>query len=150
HPSLRIEQEGVFLGRNLAQYTFLLDPEGRVIADALLYRVDAERYMLTTSPMRAARVESWLTQLLTGQSAVDLEVPERRLPSRLTLRRLDNAPGRDGTVVLGLAGPSAAAVLRTLADGADDRRAIARLRRFTLTSARLAGHSCTVARTGHT
>jgi glycine cleavage system aminomethyltransferase T len=72
------------------------------------------------------------------------------LPNRVRIRRVDNVSGPDSLAVLGLAGPNAASVLRALADGAEDRRAIGRLRRFTLASVRLAGQTCTVARTGHT
>jgi glycine cleavage system aminomethyltransferase T len=95
-------------------------------------------------------VEAWLGQALSGHCAIDLAVPSRALPNRVRIQRVDNIAGPNSLVVLGLAGPNAATVLRALADGAEDRRAIGRLRRFTLASVRLAGQVCTVARTGHT
>lgn len=139
-----------FLARHAAQYTFLLDPRGELLGDALLYRVEDDRYWLTTTPFRAFQVRYWLEEALAGRCLLDQDVPERSLLTSVTLRDLRNAPGVDGRVVLGLAGPNAPAILRALADTAEDRRAVGRLRGFTLAFIRLAGTSAMVARTGHT
>lgn len=139
-----------FLARNAVQYTFLLDPRGELVGDALIYRVDADRYWLTTAPSRSFRVTHWLSEALAGRCLVDPEVPNRTLPSNLSLRDLRNAADSEGRVVLGLAGPNAPAILRALADTAEDRRRVGRVRRFTLATARLAGVGAMVARTGHT
>ncbi len=138
-----------FLGVNVAQYTFLLDPRGQVIADAILYRIAPDRYWLTTAPSRTAPVVTWLQEILAGRCLVDLAVPTRTLAG-LSQVRLAPEAGAGGLSVVGLAGPNAPAVLRALAETPEDRRRIGRLRRFTLTSARLAGVATTVARTGHT
>lgn len=137
-----------FLAPNAAQYTFLLDPRGQVVADALLYRTEPERFLLTTCPSATASVRAWLAAALSGRCLVSPEVPARVLPARLSLR--DARQGADARVVVGLAGPNAAAVLRALADSAEDRRRVARLRRFTNAVAKLAGQSVLVSRTGHT
>jgi aminomethyltransferase len=139
-----------FLGMNTAQYTALLSPDGSVIADAILYRTGTERYLLTTSPFRAERVGRWLQDARSGQFAIDPAVPSRTLPGSVKVRELSAAPGLDALAVVGLAGPNAPAILRGLADGAEDRRKIGRLRRFTVTTARLGGIAVTIARTGHT
>ncbi len=139
-----------FLARNAAQYTFLLDPRGELLGDALLYRVGADRYWLTTAPSRSYRVMHWLSEALAGRCLLDPDVPDRSLPSNLSLRPLRNSPDAEERVVLGLAGPSAPAILRAVADTPEDRRRLGRIRRFTLVSARLAGVSAIVARTGHT
>ncbi|MBX6771432.1 MAG: serine hydroxymethyltransferase [Chloroflexi bacterium] len=140
----------MFLAVNAAQYTFLLTPTGELIADGLLYRMETDRYRLTVAPTRTAAVMHWLGEALAGHCAVDTAVPTRGLPTRLTLR--DARSGGDGTgqVILGLAGPGAPAVLRAAADTAEDRRRVGGLRRFTLTTARLAGIGVVIARTGHT
>lgn len=139
-----------FLARNAAQYTFLLEPDGALVGDALLYRVDRDRYLLTTAPSRSARVSHWLEQARAGRCAVDLAIPARTLPTNLAIRDLRNAADSSGRVILGLAGPHAPAVLRDLADTPADRRLVGRLRRFTLAFAQMAGSQVMVARTSHT
>lgn len=139
-----------FLARNAAQYTFLLDPQGVLIADALLYRVGPDRYWLTTAPNRSHPVWHWLTEARDGRCLLDQEVPTRTLPARLAMRDLRNASDESARVALGLAGPNAPALLRALADTADDRRQLLRLRRFTLAPVTLGGIPTVVARTSHT
>jgi glycine hydroxymethyltransferase len=139
-----------FLGIGRAQYTFLLDPDGRVVADAMLYRMGSERFWLTTSPEWTRRVTDWLKDAASGTYAVDRELPSRTLPSRITLRDVRNANGDDARMVIGIAGPSALAALRQVADTPDDRRTLGRIRRFNVAPIRLAGGTVEVARTGHT
>ncbi|HUX87899.1 MAG TPA: serine hydroxymethyltransferase [Chloroflexota bacterium] len=139
-----------FLARGAAQYTFVLDPNGEVLADALLYRTDASRYLLTTAPSESIRVKQWLEEVRAGGCAIDFEVPSRALPGNFTIVDLRNAPGDAAQVVLGLAGPNAPAVLRALGDTAEERRKLGRIRRFTHGFARLAGIPVMVSRTSHT
>ncbi|MGH2459893.1 MAG: hypothetical protein ACRDIY_13630, partial [Chloroflexota bacterium] len=139
-----------FLAQNAAQYTFLLDPEGSLIGDALLYRVDRDRYLLTTAPTRSPRVARWLGEALAHRCRIDDAVPTRGLPTQLRIRDLRNAADATARAIVGLAGPNALNVLRALADNPDDRRKVGRIRRFTLAFARLAGIEAMVARTGHT
>jgi len=139
-----------FLAQNAAQYTFLLDPEGGLIGDALLYRVGLDRYLLTTSPTRSSRVAHWLDEARARRCRIDQHVPTRALPTNLTIRDVRNAGDATARVAIGLAGPNAANVLRSLVDTPADRRKIGRIRRFTLALVRIGGVEATVARTGHT
>jgi glycine cleavage system aminomethyltransferase T len=139
-----------FLPVNAAQYTMVLDPHGRTLGDALLYRVERDRYLVTTAPSASSSVESWLLAAQSGATLNDLEVPTRRLPDRVSIKDLRQAADGAGQVVLGLAGPGSLALLRALADSPDDRRKLSRVRRFTLASLRLVGASVVLARTGHT
>ncbi|HLZ07557.1 MAG TPA: aminomethyltransferase family protein, partial [Chloroflexota bacterium] len=139
-----------FLGVGGAQYTFLLDPDGRVVADGLLYRPGPDRYWLTTAPEYTTRVSEWLQTASSGTYAVDRDVPSTTLPTRLTVRDLRNLGDNDARVVIGVAGPNALAALRLVAETVDERRALGRLRRFNVAGSRLAGATIDVARTGHT
>jgi len=139
-----------FLAQNAAQYTFLLDPDGHLLGDALLNRVDRNSYLLTTAPSRSARVAHWLEEALAGRCPVDLAVPTRTLPANLTIRDRRDARDESARVVLGLAGPKSSAVLRALADTPAERSLLSRSRRFTLAFVHLAGVEAMVARTGHT
>ena len=139
-----------FLSRGAAQYTFALDPNGEVLADALLFRTDPQRYLLTTAPSESPRVTQWLEEVKAGRCAIDFEVPSRTLPDNFTIADVRNASGPAARVVFGLAGPNAPAILRALGDTADDRRKLGRVRRFTHCFAQLAGIPVMVSRTSHT
>ncbi|HLH72794.1 MAG TPA: hypothetical protein VKX96_05885, partial [Chloroflexota bacterium] len=139
-----------FLSRGAAQYTFLLDPDGQVIADALLFRTEAQRFLLTTAPSDSLQVKQWLEEVKAGRCLIDREVPNRALLSNFTLVDLRNASDPTARVVLGLAGPNAPAVLRALGDTQEDRRKLGRLRRFTHCFVQLAGIPVMVSRTSHT
>ncbi len=140
----------LFLAPGAAQYTFFLDTRGDVVTDALLYRTGPERYLVSTYQSRAAMLEQWLADLASSTVAVDVEVPNRILPRPDQIRLLGDAAGSDGLGVVGFIGPNAPALLRALADTADERRKVARIRRYTSTQIRLAGISVRVARTSHT
>lgn len=139
-----------FLARNAAQYTFLLEPSGDVLSDALLYRIEPNRFLLTTAPSQSLKVKAWLDQASTGRCLIDATVPARSLPTAVSIQDLRETGGDTGRVVLGLVGPNAPAILRAIADTPEDRRKVGRIRRFTLTLARLAGASVIVSRTSHT
>lgn len=139
-----------FLGVGGAQYTFLLDPDGEIITDGILYRPTLDHFWLTTAPALTSRATTWLAAAVSGSYLVDCDLPSRTLPSQVALRSLRDAPGEDARVVLGLAGPNALAALRLVADTAEDRRKLGRIRRFNLGSIRLSGTTVTVSRTGHT
>ncbi|HEX5417284.1 MAG TPA: aminomethyltransferase family protein, partial [Chloroflexota bacterium] len=138
-----------FLAKGAAQYTFLLDDLGAFIADAILYRCADDRFWLTTAPSHTPRALTWIQEALSGRCRVDPETPSRALPNRVQVRDLRSAAHPESLVCVGLAGPNAPAALRAVAVG-EDRRRVARVRKFTHVSLRLAGVPVTLARTTHT
>jgi len=138
-----------FLAEGAGQYTFLLDPDGQLIADAMLYRFSGERYWLTTAPSQTPRAITWLQEALSGRCLLDSVTPTRTLPNRVQITDLRSTTAPNSRVCIGLAGPKAAVALRAVAAG-EDRRKVGRVRKFTHVDVRLAGCPVTLARTTHT
>jgi glycine hydroxymethyltransferase len=138
-----------FLAPNAAQYTFVLDSNGQVLGDALLFRPEPNRFLLTTAPTASSPIATWLQAAAAG-AALDRQVSTRVFAGAVSIRDRRTEATADALVVLGIAGPNAPAVLRAVADSPDDRRKVGRVRRFTTAPVRLAGVAVLLARTGHT
>lgn len=132
-------------------YTYLLDPDGQVIDDLLVYRRAADRFLMVVNAANAEKDWAWLNAVNEGRALLDRERPEVCVLRPATLRDLkDPESGDDRRVDLALQGPAALTTLQALA--ADERLAdrLARLRKTGVMECTLAGHDLVIARTGYT
>jgi glycine hydroxymethyltransferase len=138
------------VGRSL--YTQLLDPQGSVIDDLLIYRRDVQKYLIVVNASNEDKDWAWLNAVRKGEVMVDPDRPWVKVFGRdVTLRNLkDPAEGADRLIDLALQGPKARDVL--LALGCDDatRRQICKLQRTELCEANVGGFDLVVSRTGYT
>jgi len=134
-----------------SQYTYLLDPDGHVLDDLILYRRTADCYLAVVNAANAEKDWAWLNAVNEGLTPIDHTHPHRRLPGRVRLRDLkDPASGEDQRVDLALQGPASRALLQALAPDQKARDALRRLRRTDHLEVELAGRKVIVARTGYT
>jgi len=132
-------------------YGYLLDPDGAVIDDIMVYRLGAERYLVVVNAANEAKDWDWLTQVNAGQVVIDRDRPWVRVEAAADLHNLkDPAAGPRQLRDLALQGPAALPTLQALAGDQEGRAALARLRRTELMSCELAGVPLVVARTGYT
>ncbi|HID89779.1 MAG TPA: aminotransferase class I/II-fold pyridoxal phosphate-dependent enzyme, partial [Anaerolineae bacterium] len=68
-----------------SHYGFLLDPEGRVIDDLLVYMRGPGRYMLVVNAANTAKVWAWLNAVNEGRVQIDPDRPWVRSPFRADL-----------------------------------------------------------------
>ncbi len=133
-------------------YTHFLDPDANVIDDTLVYRRDAERYLVVVNASNDDKDWTWLNAVLNGQVLVDRSNPAVRAFGRnAILRNLrDPREGADMRVDIALQGPASRDVL--LALGVDEltRQKINALKRTELCEAVLGGLDLVVSRTGYT
>ncbi|MER3514426.1 MAG: hypothetical protein C4310_08595, partial [Chloroflexota bacterium] len=88
-------------------YSYLLDPDGRVIDDLIIYQIEPERYMLVVNAANNDKDWAWLNAVNTHQVRISRSRPWVRAP-QATLRDLrDPASGEDRRVDLALQGPTA-------------------------------------------
>ncbi len=109
-----------------AQYSLLCAPDGGVIDDLILYRLE-DRYLIVCNAANRDAVVEHLRQLASGWDELAIE---------------DES---DATALVAPQGPAAAALLATLTD-AD----LGALRNYRSLPAEVAGVRCVVARTGYT
>ncbi|MGQ9734480.1 MAG: glycine cleavage system aminomethyltransferase GcvT [Candidatus Bipolaricaulia bacterium] len=133
-----------------SQYTYLLDPDGRVIDDLIVYRRAEDRYLLVVNAVNAEKDLAWLRAVNSGEYLLD----RRRSwvePEGQALVRDLKAPeaGEDRRLDLALQGPKSLAILQSLADPKLKHR-LGRLKRTELLECELAGFDLIIARTGYT
>jgi glycine cleavage system T protein len=132
-------------------YSYLLDPDGRVIDDLLVYRRRHDLFQLVVNAANADKDWAWLNAVNNGEVLLDRERPDLRVLRPATLRNLkDPAAGADMRVDLALQGPASLRILQSLAADARLADRLARVRKTGLIECQLAGFDLVIARTGYT
>jgi glycine hydroxymethyltransferase len=133
-----------------SQYTYLLDPEGRVLDDLIIYALAPDRYMLVVNAANNDRDWAWLNAVARGEVQIDRERPWAMLTDEVILRDLrDRRWGEDCRVDIALQGPQSLKILQSLADGRTGER-LAALQRGQVLRAEIQGFDLIISRTGYT
>jgi len=132
-------------------YSYLLDPDGRVIDDLFVYRRRKDLFLLVVNAANADKDWAWLNAVNQGEVLLDRERPHLRVLRPATLRNLkDRSSGADMRVDLALQGPASLAILQSLTDDPRLKDRLARVRKTGLIECELAGFELIIARTGYT
>ena len=112
-----------------SNYGFLLDPDGRVIDDLMVYMRAPGRYMLVVNAANTEKDWAWLTAVNEGRVLIDRARPWARPSFRATLTDL-RAPERehDWLVNLALQGPRSRDILLAWLEASPPGPASAELR----------------------
>jgi len=132
-----------------SQYGFLLDPEGKVIDDLMVYRRDKNRFLLVVNAANEDVDWEWLKAVNSGKVPLDPERPWIGPDGEVELFDLKAEGAEDGRVDLALQGPASRKVLSRLLSPRDRRR-LAALKRTEFLELELAGRHVICARTGYT
>jgi glycine hydroxymethyltransferase len=137
-----------------AQYSFLLDPEGHVVDDAYVYRLEKERYWMVVNAANNDKDWAWVNAVREGQVLIDPERPwSYALGTETVVIRdmRDPVRGSEMRAQLALQGPHSREVLLALADDGDPvREVLLEMKRNEIVHARLAGYDLYLSRTGYT
>jgi glycine hydroxymethyltransferase len=132
-------------------YTYLLDPDGHVLDDFIMYRRAWDRYLLVVNAANADKDLAWMEAVNSQRVVLDRDYPGMQIEGKVTVRNLkDPSAGADRRVDLALQGPKSLAILQSLTDDADTKRLLAAIRRTDHDQVRLAGIDLIVLRTGYT
>ena len=113
-----------------SQYSFLLDPQGGVIDDMLIYRLSPARFMMVVNASNAEKDWSWLQAVNQREVRIDERRPWVRSCFQADLRDLhDPAESYAWLVDIALQGPRSLDILLALIDAAPPSTAGAELRR---------------------
>lgn len=134
-------------------YTHLLDPDGQVIDDLIVYRRDLEKFLIVVNASNEAKDWAWLTAVRQGSVLVDKTQPMACAFGRnVILRNLkDPEEGADMRVDIALQGPKAQDILLSL--GTTDASAKTKIKamgRSDLCEAVIGGFDLIISRTGYT
>ncbi len=132
-------------------YGYLLDPDGNVIDDVMIYRRRADLYLMVVNAANEDKDWDWLNAVNERRVMIDRARPWVQVEAPAVLRNLkDPASGEREKRDIALQGPASRPTLLTLADGERFRTELARLRRTDLLEGSLAGIPVVIARTGYT
>jgi glycine hydroxymethyltransferase len=132
-------------------YSYLLDPDGRVIDDLLVYRRETARFQIVVNASNADKDWAWLNAVNSGEVLLDRNRPDLRVLRPATIRNLkDPSAGADRRVDLALQGPAALRILQGLTDDVRLKDRLGRVRKTGLIECVLGGFDLIIARTGYT
>ena len=132
-------------------YSYLLDPDGKVIDDLLVYRRNRDRFQIVVNASNADKDWAWLNAVNNGEVLLDRERPDLKVLRPATIRNLkDPASGPDMRVDLALQGPASLKILQSLTDDPQLRAQLGRVRKTGVTECVLGGFDLVIARTGYT
>ncbi len=134
-----------------SHYSYLLDPDGHVIDDIMVYRRSVDRYMIVVNAANAEKDLAWLRAVNSQRCVIDRAHPDKEIEGEVTIRDLkDSSSGEDQRVDIALQGPHSLAILQRLAEDAVERDRLARISRTEFIEAQLSGLDIIVSRTGYT
>ncbi|WP_420643387.1 glycine cleavage system aminomethyltransferase GcvT [Candidatus Leptofilum sp.] len=134
-----------------SHYTYLLLPDGSVIDDLLVYRLETNRFMLVVNASNNDKDWAWLNAVNNGEVMLDAERPYAKIQHPVQLRDLrDPQYGDDCRVDMPLQGPKATEILLALCDDPDLAKRIKGLPWAGLTQGNVGGFDLIISRTGYT
>jgi len=133
-----------------AQYSYILDAQGHVLDDIIVYRRSRENFMVVVNACNEQKIKMYLAALQNGSVCIDQNNPGRTVPRRVEIRDMHNINGgEDYKVDMAVQGPVSLELLSCLAD--DKQRAeLANLKSFAFVEGLIGGTECIISRTGYT
>ena len=116
-------------------YSYLLDPDGRVIHDLLVYRRNRDRFQIVVNASNVDKDWAWLNAVNNGEVLLDRERPDLRVlrtcPACVTSRISTSGP--DMRIDLALQGPASLKILQSLTDDPRLKAQLGRVRKTGVT-----------------
>jgi len=131
-----------------AQYSYILNAQGQVLDDIIVYQRQQEDYLLVVNAANTSKIKAYLAGLLQDELMIDMDSPERSIGFRPALCDL-HTDVENGLVDIALQGPKSFEILCAVLH-ASDRDAAMNLKPFQLVQSRIHDIPCIVSRTGYT
>jgi glycine hydroxymethyltransferase len=138
-----------------SQYSYLLGPDGHVIDDVWIYRLDRERYWMVVNAANNDKDWAWINAVREGRVMIDADRPWSRALGTETVivnDMRDPARGEEMRAQLALQGPRSLEILLTMLDPGDSalQATLLEMKRTEIVHGELAGYDLYIARTGYT
>jgi glycine hydroxymethyltransferase len=132
-------------------YAYLLQPDGTVIDDIMVYCRARDLYLLVVNAANADKDWSWLNAVNEQRVIIDNNHPWIQVDAPTAIRDLkDPECGADRKIDIAFQGPAALPTLQDMTDDPVVRRRLKQLRRTDLIEVELSGIPLVIARTGYT
>ncbi len=134
-----------------SQYSYLLDPDGNVIDDIMVYRMSGERYIIIVNAVNAEKDLAWMHAVNDGKTVLDIRFPSKRPGGKVLIRDLkDTASGKDRLVNIALQGPLSLTLLLKVCRSQETGTMLSRIKKTCFDIAAVGGIQLIVSRTGYT
>jgi glycine hydroxymethyltransferase len=139
------------LGIGNSHYSYLLGPNGIPIDDLMIYRIEAERYLIVVNASNNDKDWTWMNAVNEGKVRIDAARPWARNTAPCMLRDLrDRQWGDECRVDIALQGPKSLAILQSICDNRADAARLGKMPRTDVMRATLKGFDAIISRTGYT
>ncbi|MEK7469833.1 MAG: glycine cleavage system aminomethyltransferase GcvT [Planctomycetota bacterium] len=134
------------------QYSYVLDPDGRVLDDILVYRRAWDRFLLVVNASNADKLWAWFSGVAARRYILDNNRPALEIEGDVTLRNLkDESSGEDQLVDIAVQGPKSLAIMQRASDDKAGKIALRDCKKSDFIETTLCGKiPVLVSRTGYT
>ncbi|NUM34631.1 MAG: glycine cleavage system aminomethyltransferase GcvT [Candidatus Brocadiae bacterium] len=135
-----------------SQYSYLLDPSGKVIDDIMIYCRALDRFMVVINASNAEKDYNWLKAVLNREAIISKEYPYLECDVKPALRDLKDVQfGKDCKVDIALQGPKSLQILNELLDENTRKQAqLHKMQKATFIEIKIQGMDVIVSRSGYT
>ena len=135
-----------------SQYGYLLDIDGSVIDDIMIYKRGEERYLVVVNAVNTDVDLAWLAAVNTREVVIDREAPLKEVPAGVNIRDLKSrdVPAEEALVDIALQGPESLKILKELAPDDRERGRLGQLQKTRFIETGLDDLDAIVSRTGYT
>jgi glycine cleavage system T protein len=137
---------------NQSLYGYLIDPEGKVIDDIMVYCRAWEKFMIVINAANAEKDIEWMMKIASKKVVIDLDNPQATVDVVPVIRDLkDPKAGKDQKVDIALQGPNSLKIMQKLAsDNPALQEKMAKLAKATFIEDTIQGVDAVISRSGYT
>ena len=134
-----------------SQYTYLLDLDGKIIDDVIVYRRGKDKYMMIVNAVNEDKDLEWLKTVNSKKYIIDRDNTLKEIENSVMIRNLkDRSSGKDQKMDIALHGPNSLELLQSLTTDEEKKRELKRIKRTEFIETGLAGIEMLLSRTGYT
>ena len=134
-----------------SQYSYLLDPDGNVIDDIMVYRLAVEDYIVVVNAANETKDFRWMTGVNSGKYIIDNRYPYKEILGQAEILNLkDPKAGHKAKINIAIQGPKSLDILLQIIEDEREKVKLSHVKKTEFTRIKLSGIDAIVARTGYT
>ncbi|NQV34064.1 MAG: glycine cleavage system aminomethyltransferase GcvT, partial [Phycisphaeraceae bacterium] len=130
-----------------AQYAYLLNADGAILDDIIVYKRTDTDFLMVVNAGNAAKIKAWFKGLLADEFVIEPSDPNRSVTPKPVIEDL-NPTSDNGLVDIALQGPVSMDLLAQIFDG--EVESLRAMKPFRFLDGSLNGINCVISRTGYT
>ena len=134
-----------------SQYSYLLDPEGNVIDDIMVYKLNKSEYLIVVNAVNEFKDFSWLSSINSKEYIIDRKYPFKEILEQTEIINLkDEKANEKAKVNLAIQGPNSRDILLKIIKNENDKIKFLHVKKTEFIHIKLSEIDTILARTGYT